>query len=238
MSTELVIKMNDDNVQNGFESKEKALDPATGNAGARRRLLKRGASAVVITMASRPVLAWHCKSPSVVASEALNPNTSLAKKNASTRVWADETWGLREWKANKVRRDNKNGVQEWWEITQPWRAFMGRVGSATSKTFDQLTASDLFQIAGIVVPSDVGSSTIVAYLNNSANAGKWHLRVVVAQLNLFTLVGRDDLAKNDLDNCVTMSQLNEMATGSFQVGGQSWSSSTISSYLYNNWMAR
>ena len=119
MSTELVIKMNDDNVQNGFESKEKALDPATGNAGARRRLLKRGASAVVITMASRPVLAWHCKSPSVVASEALNPNTSLAKKNASTRVWADETWGLREWKANKVRRDNKNGVQEWWEITPP-----------------------------------------------------------------------------------------------------------------------
>jgi len=235
MFTELVIKMNDDNILNGFESKEKALDPATGNAGARRRLLKRGASAVVITMASRPVLAWHCKSPSVVASEALNPNTSLAQKNASKRIWADETWGLKEWKGNVVRTSDGNSVTEWWEASKPWSVFLQR--ASLSIPYQNVKLGHL-TATGISPPAGMGTMSAVQFLSSSS-VTEWKKRVLVAQLNLFTLTGPNSgWLSNDLDNCVTMDQLNQMATGSYVVAGQTWGSSQISSYLYNNWMAR
>lgn len=236
MLTELVIKMNDDNVQNGFESKEKSLDPATGNAGARRRLLKRGASAVVITMASRPVLAWHCKSPSVVASEALNPDTSLAKKNSSTRVWADETWGMNEWKGNLVRRSNGNSVTEWWESSKPWSVFLQR--ASLTIPYQDVTLQHLNAV-GIFPPAGMGNDPVVVNILKSSSVRLWKKRVLVAQLNLFTLTGPNSgWLSNDLDNCVTMDQLNQMATGSYVVPGKPWGSSEISNYLYNNWMAR
>ena len=45
-------------------------------AASRRRLLKTGVSVapIVLTLASRPVLAWHCKSTSAWGSEQLNAN--------------------------------------------------------------------------------------------------------------------------------------------------------------------
>lgn len=190
---------------------------------------------MVITMASRPVLAWHCKSPSVTASEALNPYTSLAKKNASTRIWADETWGLREWQGNLVRTSNGNGVTEWWESSKPWSVFLQR--ASLSILYQNVKLEHLTAV-GISPPSGMGTMSAVKYLTSSS-VPTWKKRVLVAQLNLFTLTGPNSgWLANDLDNCVTMQQLNEMATGSYIVAGKTWSSTDISNYLFNNWMAR
>ena len=64
-------------------------------ASARRRMLKRGiaVSPVVLTLVSRPVLAWHCKSPSAWGSEDMNPTTSL-RTNEGHNSWLDETWTI------------------------------------------------------------------------------------------------------------------------------------------------
>ncbi len=227
--------MNDHNSPDTQEPKVVSKEVSAGTSDIRRRLLKRGASAVVVTMASRPVLAWHCKSPSVTASEALNPYTSLAKKNASTRIWADETWGLREWMGNLVRTSNNNGVTEWWESSKPWSVFLQRasLGIAYQNVkFEHLAA------VGISPPSGMGTLSAVKYLSSSS-VPTWKKRVLVAQLNLFTLTGPNSgWLSNDLDNCVTMQQLNEMATGSYLVAGKTWNSTDISNYLFNNWMAR
>jgi len=216
-------------------SKGSAKGMAKENSNVRRRLLKRSASAVVVTLASRPVLAWHCKSPSVTASEALNPNTSLAKKNASTRVWADETWGLREWKGNMVRQSNGNSVTEWWEESKPWSVFLQR--ASLSIPYQNVNLGHLVSL-GISPPSGMGTMSVVKYLSSSS-VTTWKKRVLVAQLNLFTLTGPNSgWLSNDLDNCVTMDQLNQMATGTYVIAGQTWGTTQISNYLYNNWMAR
>lgn len=64
---------------------------AVRNAG-RRRLLKSGLATapVVLTLSSRPVLAWHCRSPSAVGSgNASNPGQQYSDEGTKTCAeWA------------------------------------------------------------------------------------------------------------------------------------------------------
>jgi hypothetical protein len=57
---------------------------------ARRRLLKAGVSAapVILTLASRPVLAWHCKPPSAYASANLSGRTQVSTADEGTKTIA------------------------------------------------------------------------------------------------------------------------------------------------------
>lgn len=221
----------------------------------RRRLFRDGASIVAVTLASRPVLAWHCQSPSVAASDAIG--TSL--KGKPGRSWADETWGLMQWKGNAPRA--KSGIDEdkdkikdneWWEITAPWKAFFNRFPS--TKTYNKLTFADLKTLVPtITTPKNVSTSTyLVCFLGSTCShkpkhaAGlDWQKRVLIAQLNLLTLGGGVETGwfDNDLDSCVTLDQLNTMASGSYHPLGSGnttkvWGTGEISSYLINNWMAR
>lgn len=206
----------------------------------RRRLFRQGVSVVAVTLASRPVLAWHCKSPSVMASEALNPNTSLSKVSGGRR-WADETWGLNQWKGNKVRAKDNDGVDEWWEITPPWVALLRKYPLPSGvSNYGKIKLSQLQSMVGGILTLPIGVSgdnKVVAFLNS--NEADYKKRVLVAQLNLLTLNGTNAGWKdNDLDNCITLDQLNQMASGSFTFSSaKMWGPSDISNYLVNNWMA-
>lgn len=219
----------------------------------RRRLFRQGASVVAVTLASRPVLAWHCKSPSVMASDALRPASSLTRNEG--RNWADETWGLTQWKGNAPRSKNStdddgDGTKdnEWWETNAPWTTLLNKVPGlkALNKSYNAITMDELASNTGIAIPAGSSSKKVVCFLGNCTHKKKhspgtvFQNRVLVAQLNLVTLGGgaQSGWFNNGLENCVTLDQLNDMAAQNFSVNGKSWSQSEISDYLYYNWMSR
>lgn len=92
----------------------------------RRRLLKLGISAtpIVLTLASRPVLAWHCKPPSAYASANLSGRTQVSTPDEGTLTIA-------YWATNpQPTKPNNN----WWpspynaQTTQMSAVFPGTTG--------------------------------------------------------------------------------------------------------------
>lgn len=220
----------------------------TAQSDSRRRLLKKAGLAtvpVVTSLASRPVLAWHCKAPSVMASEALNPNTSLSAKSPTGRRWADETWGLSQWKGNCVRPADSDGKNEWWEVTPPWNAFLKKYPLPTGVSkYWNLKLSQLATMVStggggtLTLPTGIATDKrVIWYLNNGAD--DYRKRVLIAQLNLLTLnTTNSGLQDNDLDYCITLTQLNQMATGTYRFSSnKTWGPTEIKDYLISNWMA-
>ena len=183
-------------------------------AQSRRRLLWRGArvAPVLLTLASRPVLAWHCKSPSGWGSEQLNPATSLGTNQGHTS-YADETWTISNWRTNTARAG----------LGRPWQ----RLGLGDNWT--QVKLQKLENKKGVVIPAGVDKHmTVVSFL--TAGTG-FHQTVVVAQLNSMLL--------SSLGNCITLSEIKQMARGTYSPPNVSvvWGPSEIVEYLRNNWIA-
>lgn len=65
------------------------------NASPRRKLIKAGLAPVVLTLVSRPVLAWHCKSPSAYGSANLSNHTHAEWGDEGTQTisyWQTNSW--------------------------------------------------------------------------------------------------------------------------------------------------
>jgi len=211
---------------------ESAVAPLeSGLASARRRLLKRGISIapVVLTLASRPVLAWHCKSPSAWGSEQLNPNTSL-KANAGHKSWADETWSISNWMNNTAY----NGFGKPWE--KLYAKFPGiKSNAGNSFDFRKVTVGKL-SATGIGIPGGLNTdATVVSVLSSG---GEFQKYIIVAQLNFLLLAPL--ASPNDLDMCISSIELKKMASGSYTPPNLTvvWNSTDIKNYLYENWIVR
>lgn len=181
---------------------------------ARRRLLKGGASLapIVLTLASRPVLAWHCKSPSAWGSEQLNPTTSLAT-NQGHASYADETWTIYNWKTNTSRAS----------LGTPW----SRLGY-NSTNWKQVKLLNL-QSLGLTMPPGVDiNKKVVDFLGTGTEFQK---TIVVAQLNCYLL--------SSVRNCVSLTELKKMASGSYSPPhlDVTWNQNDIIVYLQSNWIA-
>ncbi len=202
-------------------------------ASARRRLLKRGVAVapVVLTLASRPVLAWQCKSPSAWGSEQLNPHTSLAT-NDGHKSWADETWSIGNW----INNTNYHG------FGQPWAKLYAKypgIKKKTYTTFDytKVTVGQLFgNVPNLGRPSGLSDTATVKSVLSSGS--KFQKYIIVAQLNYILLAPL--ASPNDLDHCVTLAELKKMASGSYTPPNVAivWNSTDIKNYLYNNWIVR
>jgi len=210
---------------------EQAADDAL--PASRRRLLRQGAAVVAVTLVSRPVLAWHCKSPSAWGSEQLNPNTSL-KTNAGHNQYADETWTITNW----VQNTSRNG------FGQPWAKLKSKYPSLYDKTtktsyqfdYTKVSVGKLFSVVSVLArPGGMSDSAKVKdILSFGTDLQKY---TIVAQLNYLLLA---PLAPpNDLDRCVTLVELKEMATGVYtppNMPNVVWGPAQIKDYLYNNWI--
>lgn len=210
-------------------SAESAVPVKHDIASARRRMLKRGISVapVVLTLASRPVLAWHCKTPSAWGSEQLDTNTSL-KTNDGHTPWADETWTIGNWKGNTSRG-----------FGRPWDKLYSSFPKIKSNngTFDykKVTVEKLFQagISGLKKPGAWGGDAkVVSLLGDTFDT-----YIFVAQLNFLLLAPK---SWNKLENCLSASDLQEMATGFYSHPnlGTPWGQEEIKNYLYENWIVR
>ena len=151
-------------------------------ASARRRnFLKIGGAAVptVLTLASRPVMAWDCNTASMWGSvQGISTAHSSflrarVKVGAKSTYFADETYTKANWCANSTRAG----------LATPWGALGVALGKPAGWTdFKSLKISN-------VVPSPIFgvtlSNNLWSYLN--AGADEYGYLMVVAWLNYVTL---------------------------------------------------
>lgn len=216
---------------NGTAAKDQAV------AQGRRRLIKIGAASVpvVLTLASKPVLAWHCKSPSAWGSEQINPNTSLIN-NPGHASYPDETWTITNWKNNSSR----SGVSG-----KPWdklKAAYPAIYDASTKTngvfdYTKVTVAKLFAVIPTLGrPSGLSdTSTVKTILGSSTDLVKFTL---CAQLNYLLL---SPLGTNEMESCINFNELKKMASGIYTPPSMptvTWNSTDIVNYLNNNWYTR
>ena len=206
-------------------------------ATGRRRLIKLGAATVpvVLTLASRPVLAWHCKSPSAWGSEQINPNTSL-KTNPGHNSYADETWTIVNWRDNTARSAVGTTSKPWSKLYTKYPCLkndscnLNQIGIAWSS----ITVARLFAKVPIARPAGLtDTTTIKTVLTSGTDFQKY---IICAQLNYLLLQ-----SLNDMDLCITFEELKKMATGVYSPPNMptvTWTATDIVSYLHNNWFTR
>lgn len=239
--------MNEIEKQTGSELKRLGMDPLVEPAPApvsRRRLIKLGTAAVpvVATLASRPALAWHCKSPSAWGSEIINPNTSL-KTSAGHNVYADETWTISNWLSNTPRTGT--GLEDDGVTGKPWTELISvcpslynaattSINKKGKKYFDytKVTVGHLVSF----VPGFVNPGFSTSQIVKNISASNLNIYPLIAQLNYIVL--KQVKFNNDIDMCLRDGQLGQMASGTFMEGGHAWSLQKVKDYLYNNWVVR
>jgi hypothetical protein len=250
VSSRAGIKMNEKEI---IGSNEDALAvkpiPSVGEPAvkSRRRLFRQGASVVAVTLASRPVLAWHCKTTSAWGSELINPNTSL-KTDSAHPLSADEGWYVSDWANNSNSNSALGGVGK------PWDTLLAKCPTLKDKTttsngkangtfdYTKVTLSKLvatLNYYGFVLKIPSGASgdniakTVFSYGSNDFRAA-----TLTAQLNFILLSPK--ASPFDQEKCTNLTQLNTMASGSYQPANSSkvWSKSEIVTYLYQNWIIR
>ena len=197
-----------------------SVDTATGSA--RRRMLKKGVglAPIVLTLASRPVLAWHCKSPSAWGSEQLDPTTSLMT-NAGHDSYVDETWTIDNWKNNTSRAG----------LGKPWAKLGFSDNEKDKDKYWKKAKVSVIQAKGLALPPGVkADSKMVDFLSREGSL--FQKTVVIAQLNAYLLPS--------VRRCVSLEVLKTMASGSYSpphLASVVWSQSDIVQYLQNNWIA-
>ena len=228
-----------------FEQNERHREPQEGQvkdkgiAEGRRRLIKIGASSVPVAMAlaSKPVLAWHCKSPSAWGSEQLNPNTSL-KNNAGHTSYPDETWTISNWATNTARTAVGLSSAPWAELFNKYPCLKNTSCnlSLIGISWSSVTVSKLFSVVPIGRPSGLSGTAKVKDV--LAAGGTLANYIICAQLNYLLLAPRSD---NLMEQCITLDDLKVMATtGKYTLPNSSvtWLQADIVNYLYNNWFTR
>lgn len=206
-------------------------------ATGRRRLIKLGVTTVpvVLTLASRPVLAWHCKSPSAWGSEQINPNTSLKNTKAHPE-YADETWTIANWRDNTARSAVGTTSKPWSKLFTKYPCLkndscnLNQIGIAWSS----VTVARLFSKVPIARPAGLtDTTTIKTVLTSGTDFQKY---IICAQLNYLLLQ-----SLNDMDLCITFEELKKMATGVYSPPNMptvTWTTTDIVNYLHNNWFTR
>ncbi|MES2236931.1 MAG: hypothetical protein EPO47_00555 [Rugosibacter sp.] len=195
----------------------------------RRRLIKLGAVAVpiVATLASRPALAWHCKSPSAWGSEIINPNTSL-RTNEGHQSYPDETWYISNWANNTARGSVGYSALPWNKFFDKYSDIKNAVNSNWKKVkISHLTSKGI----------NCGTASQTAYACNVLTSGtSLQKATITAQLNYLIL---SPLTRNEMEQCLGFPDLQRMASGSYSPSGTgvTWTSDAIVKYLKDNWIA-
>lgn len=198
----------------------------------RRRLLLRAGAGVVpvtLTLASRPVRAWHCNTSSAWGSAQVNPNASTTARNEAKDL-DDETWTIYNWKTNTTRAG----------LSYPWSKVKTKWGfSSTSTAKSSLTVSQVF---GATAPSGLAAGDkIFKLLNDQTNSGgprtvsDFQKYMIVAKLNATFIPNVASCLKSNGTD-----QLAEMIDGTYQPSNihttGPWSQATIMQYLTDNWI--
>lgn len=205
---------------------------------------------VIATLTSRPAHAWNCQAASAWGSVVANPNASF-KRNANQQLYSDETWTLTNWVENASRTSvaDDNG-RPWNRLKRKFPAIeqlpstkdkKGKEDKKDKKDIDSgfdyesVTVGDLQStVSGFVTP--LGASPNAKVVELMKHSGADFVRYcVAAQLN-YILLSAGEL--NGMENCVTLTDLKNMALGMYPPIGKPWDDTMVVKFLNDNWIVR
>lgn len=133
----------------------------------RRRFIKLGGAAVptALTLASRPVMAWHCNTASTWGSAQGMSNSSYTRSQDAQRLFADETYTVSCWVNNSTRSTLS---------ANPWAQSPVSCNTSTtsaSNYYKKYTVASLLSGTGATILgiSDTSDSVWKILKNDSAN---------------------------------------------------------------------
>lgn len=208
-----------------------AVDARDAVLQRRRRMFLRAGAGVVpvsLTLASRPVRAWHCNTSSAWGSAQINLNASTLARNEANDL-ANETWSIANWKANSTRAG----------LPLPWTKVKEKWFPSKSDPKDELKISHIFPVT---VPAGLsGSNKVWSLLNDQNNKGGFkrvtlfQKYMIVAKLNATFI---PNVAKCLMSN--GQDQLSAMIDGTYQPSNidstGAWNETKIMEYLTDNYI--
>lgn len=206
-------------------------------ASPRRRFIRLGASAVPVamTLASRPVMAWHCNSTSAWGSAQLAGNVGSAKTRLDNTVTnGNECWKISNWKNNDTSGSNMSSA--------PWNVVKTALGvSSVNDAKNALKVNQIFtSLSGYA-----GTTKVWDIVNGGAG---WAQSVTVARLNtvyatsyqtqINACVVSNATGPNGGDQILRMASLGPGQYFSPNSPTYKWTDADITGYLSTNWLAR
>lgn len=213
----------------------------------RRRFIKLGGAAVptALTLASRPVMAWHCNTASTWGSAQGMSNSSYTRSQDATRLFQDETYTTACWLNNSGRS---------YLSSSPWTRspLSCSTVSTNSKYYKAYTVGQLLSgttcsgILGVnnndcvwhilngVAKKPASTPFSGGFVAGSSSCGEFQKLMLVAWLNYKVL-------NSTLTKCLAPGSTNvlvKMSSASY-VGptGAMWDQATIIKYLKKNFVA-
>lgn len=214
----------------------------------RRRFIKLGGAAVptALTLASRPVMAWHCNTASTWGSAQGMSNSAYTRsQDLNVRLFPDETYTTACWLNNTGRSTLSSN---------PWnRVPLGcNTTTSTASTFYKgYTVGQLLSGTGATIDGVSSADTVWSILNGAAKkpkttpfngtfltgsslCGEYQKLMLVAWLNYRVL-------NSTLSKCLSPGQTNVLVKfGNYSYVdpmGTKWTQAKIVSYLKLNFVA-
>lgn len=204
----------------------------------RRRFIKLGATAVPVsmTLASRPVMAWHCNTTSAWGSAVLRNGVASTKTRATNALMADECWTRTELCANSVHAGAGSGKTPWLCIYNGKFSGQSTAGYASKDAYAQakLLISHLF---GSLYGTPGASTNVKAYI--AANPSTFATLMLVARINQL-------YAGTSVAACLSSGSIDELALmasqgpGTYRPSnstGAAWTLADIQKYLFDNYIS-
>lgn len=196
----------------------------------RRRFIQAGVVPVTLTLASRPVMAWHCNTTSAWGSAVLrNGGASVQARMKTAEIDNTECWYITDWIRNSTRPQVLASATPWSAVSKKW--YSGRKTDAQAQA--ALTVATVFPggLWGTKSTDNVfalvkkGSPDFVAMML----AARLNMLVLGAPVNTCMVSNKVDqlplIAKNGPD---TYRPANST--------GAAWSTTDIYNYLTANWL--
>lgn len=241
--------MNDDiQAQEQAQAAAKAL-----SAVRRRRFIKLGASTVpvTLTLASRPVMAWHCNTTSAWGSQQLVPTAASVKARMDAAVvTGSETWSKSHWRNNTVYGtvSSKTPFQvlaEYCGYKQTSTVVNGKTVTKTAvqNCQEQCTIGQLFGSGGLYGVSN--SLKVWDAVRGLGGATEFATYMTVAKLNMQLTPG---IYKTRLQACFRDNKGADQVTWMAKQGpdryvptglpntSPAWSWAKMKQYLESNWL--
>ena len=214
----------------------------------RRRFIKLGGAAVptALTLASRPVMAWHCNTASTWGSAQGMANSSYTRSQDATRLFPDETYTTACWLNNSTRSTL---------ASNPWaQSPLSRntTTSTNSSYYKSYTVAQLLSGTGATSITGINNNDTVwsilngtakkcatnpangTYMAGSSTCGEFQKLMLVAWLNFKVL-------NSTLNKCLMPGSTNvliKLGTTTY-VGptGATWNQADVIKYLKKNFVA-
>ena len=215
----------------------------------RRRFIKLGGAAVptALTLASRPVMAWHCNTASTWGSAQGQSNSSYTRSQDASRLFPDETYTTACWINNTSRAGL--GSNPWGLV--PLSRDTNPTNYKNANYYKNYTVAQLLSGTGASITGINTADTVWSILNGTAlkpdpvkgygffvagtsTCGEFQKLMLVAWLNFKVL-------NSTLNRCLMPGSTNVLVKmgNTTYVGptGVTWNQATVINYLKKNFVA-